>query len=248
MTISDVICLGDKLDIRLLQDGNVVQTHKNAGRLYKSQVLDLRSNGNVEIAMPLDGTKLILLPLGVRFEFIFYSKGALYRSIGQVVERYKKDNVFMLEIELKTPMEKFQRREYYRYTCALDTIFYELTPEQVALSSIDAIYSSLREEILEIQKKQGVIVDLSGGGARMNSPYKLASGGNILLELRLENEKMHKQYELIGDVISSHVLENRKERLYESRIKFRISDNKIREDIVQYIFEEERRKRQKVQR
>lgn len=248
MTVSDVIQPGDKVDIKLLQSDGEIQTAGNMSKVYKSKVLDLLANGNIEISMPLDGTKLILLPLGVRFEFVFYSKGALYCAIGQVIERYKKDNVFMLEIELKSSMEKFQRREYYRYSCAIDIIFYELTPEQAELGDVDAIYDKLREDILEVQKKDGVIVDLSGGGLRMNSPYELKEGVSVLLELCLENKKVHKQYPLIGDVISCHRLENTKERIFESRIKFEDATNKIREEIVQYIFEEERRKRQKVQR
>lgn len=248
MTISEVIQPGDKVDIRLVQEINNPQIVDSMEKVYKSQVLDLCANGNVEISMPLDGTKLILLPLGVRFEFVFYSKGALYATIGQVVERYKKDNLFMLEIEIKSTMEKFQRREYYRHTCAMDIIFYQLTKEQAALDTIDAIYDSLREDILEVQKKRGVIVDLSGGGARMNSEYEFEAGDNLLLELGLENDKIHRQCQIIGDIISCHRIENRQERIFESRIKFRLADNKEREEIVQYIFEEERRKRQKVQR
>lgn len=248
MTVSDVIQPGDKVDIRLLQQNGDTQMTGNMSKVYKSKVLDLRANGNLEISMPLDGTKLILLPLGVRFEFVFYSKGALYCTIGQVVERYKKDNVFMLEIELKSSIEKFQRREYYRYMCAIDVIFYQLTPEQAALENTDEIYNRLREDILEVQKKDGVIVDLSGGGLRLHSPYELKEGEALLLELRLENDKVHKQYPLVGDVISCHRIESSKEHMYESRIKFEDASNKIREEIVQYIFEEERRKRQKVQR
>ncbi len=248
MTISEVIQPGDKVDIRLVQEINNPQIDESMEKVYKSQVLDLCSNGNVEIAMPLDGTKVILLPLGVRFEFVFYSKGALYSTVGQVVERYKKDNLFMLEVEIKSSMEKFQRREYYRYTCAMDVIFYQLTAEQASLDTIDAIYDSLREDILEVQKKRGVIVDLSGGGVRMNSEYEFKPGDNILIELWLENDKVHKQCQIIGDIISCDRLDNRKERIFESRVKFRLANNKEREEIVQYIFEEERRKRQKVQR
>ena len=248
MTISEVVQPGDKVEIHLVQEINNPQIDDCVRKVYKSKVLDLRSNGNIEISMPLDGTKLMLLPLGVRYEFVFYSKGALYSAVGQVVERYKKDNLFMLEIEIKSPIEKYQRREYYRYTCSMDVIFYQITEEQAAMDSIDAIYDSLREDILEIQKKKGVIVDLSAGGIRMNSEYEFKAGDRILLELCLENKKVHKQYQIIGDVIFCTRLENRKERVFESRIKFRLNDHKEREEIVQYIFEEERRKRQKVQR
>lgn len=40
-------------------------------KIYKSQVLDLKENGNLEISMPVERGKLVLLPLGIRMEFIF---------------------------------------------------------------------------------------------------------------------------------------------------------------------------------
>ena len=85
----------------------------------------------LKISMPTEGTKLILLPLDVRLEFVFYSGGFLYKSIGQIVERFKRDNIYTLEVELKTRLEKFQRREFYRYECSIDFKFFELTEEQV---------------------------------------------------------------------------------------------------------------------
>ena len=66
-------------------------------------------------------------------EFVFYSGGFLYKSIGQIVERFKRDNIYTLEVELKTRLEKFQRREFYRYECSIDFKFFELTEEQEIL-------------------------------------------------------------------------------------------------------------------
>ena len=117
MAISNVIRPGDKIDIRLLQQ---VEGAGKAGAevtTYKSQVLDVLDNGNLEISMPTDAGKLILLSLGMRYEFSFYSGGGIYRSIGRITERYKKDNMYMLVIELKTPLERYQRRQFYRYNC-----------------------------------------------------------------------------------------------------------------------------------
>ena len=52
----------------------------------------------------------------------------------------------MLEMELKSQPEKFQRREYFRYPCLLDFKYYELTAEQAMLDSVDAIFSEIRDE------------------------------------------------------------------------------------------------------
>ena len=77
MAVSDVIRIGDKIDVRLVQQ---IENNDKSGEtpeVYRSQVLDIKENGNFEIAMPTEKGRLILLPLGVRFEFVFYSLSLL---------------------------------------------------------------------------------------------------------------------------------------------------------------------------
>ena len=96
------------------------------------------------------------------------------------------------------------------------------------------------------ERCKGVIVDLSGGGMKFRSEVQLKAGDQILVLLRLINARMDKQYQILGEVIECTEIRIEKMRAYESRVQFSIKDNKIREEIIRYIFEEERRNRQKV--
>ena len=71
MAFTDLIKPGDKIDIRLLQQVENEERTGDTVKVYKSQVLDINKRGNLEISMPTEGTKLILLPLDVRLEFVF---------------------------------------------------------------------------------------------------------------------------------------------------------------------------------
>lgn len=242
---SKIIRPGDKIDIRLVQQvENSDKSGKNA-EIYKSQVLDILDNGNYEISMPTESGKLILLPLGVRFEFTFYSGGGLYRSIGMIIERYKRDNLYMLVVELKTELERFQRREYYRYNCAMNFGYFILDEEQIKLESTDEILSNLMDVDFKEKRRSGVIVDISGGGMKFRSTDELKSGDQILAMLRLTSQKTDRQFQIRGNIIDCIRVQKSKDLLYESRVKFIIDDNKIREEIIRFIFEEERRIRQK---
>ena len=194
--------------------------------------------------MPTEGTKLILLPLDVRLEFVFYSGGFLYKSIGQIVERFKRDNIYTLEVELKTRLEKFQRREFYRYECSIDFKFFELTEEQADLATVEEIFAQLRDEHFNDKIRTGTIVDISGGGIRFNSDTELKSGDHILAVAHLANERMNQEFHIVGSVISCEKKEQVTEKKYVSRVKFMIKDDRVREDIIRYIFEEERLTRQ----
>ena len=66
MAFTDLIKPGDKIDIRLLQQVENEERTGDTVKVYKSQVLDINKRGNLEISMPTEGTKLILLPLDVR--------------------------------------------------------------------------------------------------------------------------------------------------------------------------------------
>lgn len=246
MAVSDVIRLGDKIDIRLVQQVENMENSGETPEVYRSQVLDIKENGNFEIAMPTEKGRLILLPLGVRFEFVFYShNGGLYRSIGQIAERYKKDGFYMLEVELRTPLEKFQRREFYRYACTMDFAFYMLDEEQLDMDSADEVYRDLMEGEFKASPCHGIMVDLSGGGMKFRSPYELNPNDRIMVMLRLTNDKMDRQFHILSNVIACVAVHTPTQIMYESRLKFIIEDNKIREEIIRYIFEEERKIRQK---
>ena len=77
MNISEVIHLGDKVDIRVLQKVEQTRDTDEAVTVYKSQVLDIRENGNLELSMPTTRGRLELLMLGIRYELVFYSGGSL---------------------------------------------------------------------------------------------------------------------------------------------------------------------------
>ena len=249
MKFSDVIMPGDKIDIRLVEEIEMEKKTGKHARIYKSQVLDIGEAGEFEISMPIENSRLVLLPLGVRFEFVFYSKGNLYTAFGQVIERYKKDNIFALKIELKSVPEKYQRREFFRHYCTMDASFYEITPEQAEMDNSEQILAALQEQDeLALQEKYGVIVDLSGGGARITTPFEINTGSNVLLVLNLENDVMSQQLMVVANVIDGHRILEIKDKKYELRLKFSIKEDKIREKITRYIFEEERRACQKVKR
>lgn len=242
---SNIIRPGDKIDIQLVQQvANADKTGADV-ETYKSQVLDILDNGNLEISMPTDSGKLILLSLGIRYEFSFYSGGGIYRSIGRVAERYKRDNLYMLVIELKTPLERYQRRAFYRYNCTMNFGYFILDEEHLKMESTDEILSDLMDIDFKEKRHSGVVVDISGGGMKFRGQDELKAEEQILAMLRLTSIKTDRQFQIRGRVIECRKVEKAKDLLYESRVQFMIDDKRIQEEIIRFIFEEERRIRQK---
>ena len=240
--ITDIIHLGDKVDIRLLQQVAQGENTGVSAKVYKSQVNDISSDGSVEITMPFENGRLKLLPLGVRYEFVFYAATGMYHCVGQIKERYKKDNINVLLIEFHSHMEKYQRRQYYRYPCLINATFDHITEEDTKEKTTEEIFQTLRDEQFYEKQKCGIILNVSGGGARILTEEKIPVDSNLLIILKLCNELMDTQHSIIGRVLSCEEVEDKRHKgQFESRIQFVFRDNKVREEIIRYIFEEERK-------
>lgn len=231
-----------KVDIRVAEEVDRAKGTGEEVHVYKSQIFELLENGELEITMPLEKGKVILLPLGVRYEFAFYTPTGIYKSEGQIRERYKTENRYMLRIALGTPLSKFQRREYYRMECILDMTYFRLDEEQAGLEDVEAVVASLRDENFYEKQQKGIIVDISGGGIRFVSEEQNETDGYVLVVMMLRGDRGEKQYTLVGRILQSVRLQT-PERKFENRVQFVIRDSRIREEIIQYIFAEERRTR-----
>lgn len=245
MEISKLICPGDKVELRMIWQMREQEKTGASAKVYKSKVFDfVPGSDDLEIAMPIEEGKLKLLPLNVRVEFLFMTKNGMYRANGEIVERYKKDNLYMLRISLKTALERFQRREFFRLSYSIELEYYELTEEQAKMESADAVFVQIRsEENASELEKSCKMVDISGGGVRISTEKPMQQGQFILLTMRLTSTRTDKQCYMIGQVLESFLVEKGEGSRYENRIKFIIKDAKVQEEIIQFIFEEDRRSR-----
>jgi len=236
--ISKYVSIGDKIDLETIEGAEYSELNPaNGKKNYKSQIYDIVSEDQIKIAMPMEQGKVILLPVDGEFNVCFYTQTGLYQCLGRIIDRYKSDNVFVLVMELTTDLRKYQRREYYRLNCVLDMKSREVSEK-------DVNYLSERVHFLDtdITFNNGIMVDISGGGARFISRVRYPQGANILFAFSLYVSGSLTEYKLIGKVLLSEPIENR-EGEYEHRIQFVNIMNDDRESIIRYIFEEERKNR-----
>ena len=245
MSLSQMIAPGDKIDIQLVQQTGMEEQNEETAKIYKSSVLDITEDEELEIAMPFIGTKMILLPTGVRFHFLFYSKAGMYECTGVVKDRYKRGSLYILLVSPASKLEKIQRREYFRMPCSIEMNCYELEEETAKLKSTQDIFSKLRqEEAFYENKNSGTILDISGGGIRFASDQQFAAQSYLLIVMHLSSEKVDEQFYMVVKIIDGHKADGDSQK-YIHRAKFLIKDTKTREEIIRYIFDEERKARKK---
>ncbi len=231
--ISKYLTVGNKLELETItMDGNGEEIRKT----YRSQLYDIVSEDQIKIAMPMEQTKVVLLPVDGEYSLCFYTASGLYQCLARVVDRYKSDNIFVLLMELTTDLQKYQRREYYRLNTVLD-----MKCRQISESE-NGGYSQVEFIDTDLTFDNGTMVDISGGGARFVSTAKYAKGSLIRFVFSLFVNGRMTEYNLVGKVLLSEPVENR-DKLFEHRIQFVNMVNEDRESIIKYIFEEERKLR-----
>lgn len=237
--IEQYVHLGQRVELetvtRIIADGEPQQLKK----VYSSKVFDILSSERLEILMPYEQRKLVLLPIDTEYTMYFYVENGIMECSARIVDRYKTSNTFILVVELLTPLRKYQRREYYRYNCALELETREISEEERTF-----LDTPLMEFVQELPLEKSVIVDISGGGLRFISRQRYKEGTLLYCKYNLSDNEEQKMYEIVGRVLHVMPLEKRP-GCFEHRIQYHNIDNRTREEIIRYIFEQERRNRKK---
>lgn len=208
-------------------------------KIYVSKVFDIISDERISILMPMEKTKLILLPVDAEYDMCFYTTHGLYQCNARVMDRYKDNNIFVLILDLTSNLRKFQRRQYYRFSCALNMDSRELEEEEVSTFE-------KRNVLLEpgLPLKRSIVVDISGGGLRFVSDYRYEKDSMILCKYNLIVNGTNKEYNLAAKVLNVNEIDNRP-GIFEHRVQYVNMDVDEREEIIKYIFDEERKSRHK---
>ena len=163
-----------------------------------------------------------------------------FQCLGRIIDRYKSNNTYLLLVEMTSNLRKYQRREFYRLRCALEMHARALREDEIQTVESRMPYSLAND----LPLKESVIVDISGGGLRFVSTHAFKQGSLLYCCYHLMNGGEHKKYEVISKVISCIELDNRP-GTFEHRVQYYDIDPTEREEIIKYIFEEERKSRQK---
>ena len=236
--LSKYVKAGSKLEI---QKVDRVKYNKDAAKMpiYDTMVHDVISEDRMEIVMPMVQSKIILLQVDSEYDMCLYTDNGLYQCFGRVVDRYKDNTVYIVLIELTSNLRKFQRREYYRFSCALEMHSRALDEDEV---------KSVENEIIDLSPTlpltRSIVVDISGGGLRFVSNYAYEPETMIHCCYSLTIDGKYKEYNLVGKVLN--VQENlNKKGLFEHRVQYIDINTEEREEIIRFIFEEERKSRRK---
>lgn len=247
--LRETVKIGNKIEIKPLDhNGELI---KSSG-LYVSQLVDYIEDDIIGIATPIRNGMIVILEKKRYYRLYFYTSKGLYQCNCVMMQTYRENRMVLALVKLTSELEKIQRRQFYRLECVHEIEYRIITEEEEKLEkSLHGGMIKDSHEISKINKKlsqinkfwnRACITDLSGGGCRFNSLHEMKSGDKIRMRIDFMFRDDLKRLEIISDIIATRKLPDRL-GVYEHRAEFNNITKSDREDLIKYIFEQERRLR-----
>ncbi len=232
------LSIGDKIELEKIETRLSADPNKRPEK-YNSQILDEAPNDRIYAAMPVRGGTIVPLSVGQKLTATFFSNGGLQRCEVVVTGRYKKDGLFLVELDQTTTLQKVQRREFFRYECRKQIQYRIIEGEEKEMIQSGNVCFPDGQDI---KWKDAVMLDLSGGGIRFVSAFKEEKEAFIEVRFDIEhNEEVEILY-VFAEILRSERNPNNTS-IYDQRSMFWKIDNGMREKIIRYIFDEQRKRR-----
>lgn len=246
--LREIVKIGDKIEIKPLNNnGELI----NSSNIFISQLVDYIEDDKIGIATPIRHGMIVILERQKYYRLYFYTSKGLYQCNCVMLQTYRENKTILALVRLTSEPEKIQRRQYYRLECIHEIEYRIITQEEIKLEerlhsgkiTDSHELSNIKKKLAQIDKfwNQASVMDLSGGGCRFNSLHELQAGDKIRVRFDYIFRDELKKLEITADIIASRKLPDRS--VYEHRAEFSNITKNDREDLIKYIFKQERRLR-----
>lgn len=188
-------------------------------KTYKSVIQDLKETSML-INIPLGDGSSLFFENGQEVEMNYYYKNSYYTFKTKVIGREKEGQISLYKLELPYDVKKVQRRDYVRVDL-VDNVFIR----------------QFREVKVENKENwcKALLLNLSGGGMRINTIDQFAEGVKITIKLSLSDDE---ELELNGIVVKE-IEKRENNRIYG--IQFIDVSNIARDRIIKRVFSQMRK-------
>ena len=205
---------------------DIVWQNKN----YRSSIQDVSAN-YIAIASPIRERVYLPLHEGDEIEVVYYEENDTYGFTGNVIGRKFDESVQLIILAYPSVIKKVQRRNFVRVNLAHPIQYIKISENSDAREA---------NKLLDCSKgKNGVLLDLSGGGLRVKILEKLGYGDIILTDIKMGEETIRVK----GTIVR---IENDGNKNDICGICFAEIDARGREKIIQLIFKIMRKQMQTV--
>lgn len=219
-------------------------TYVEQNAIFSSKVLTLNDDTNtIDIAIPTFQEEPYNLERNVRYSFLFiYESGVMKTAHGVFLQRIRIDNVQMCKIKLVTSLRRIQRRDFFRISCGLDILFQVVSMRMEDVHKPNILFDIIERLDMENWSK-GQLIDISGGGIKFASETAILDLPFIFIRFDLPFGNNIKHVGLTGKLLDKKPVP--RTLLCTYRVQFMPQGVKAQDDIIAYIYDQQRKIAQK---
>lgn len=207
--------------IKMLKIGTLVEmeviNNVYDGELFLTKISDIdESHETLDLNLPMENRQYVIARNGEQVKVSVKKDDGIYCFKAKIQYRALEPYAH-IRVEFPKKMIKEQRREFFRMPVNL----------MIALKKED-----------EEKSKQGVSIDLSGGGFCLTSRALFEKNDIVIMNFDLTNGT---KIDDLKGIVKWRV--NKSENQYEYGVEFLNLDNKLREQFISYLFELQRNRK-----
>ena len=207
--------------IKMLKIGTLVEmeviNNVYDGELFLTKISDIdESHETLDLNLPMENRQYVIARNGEQVKVSVKKDDGIYCFKAKIQYRALEPYAH-IRVEFPKKMIKEQRREFFRMPVNL----------MIALKKED-----------EEKSKQGVSIDLSGGGFCLTSRALFEKNDIVIMNFDLTNGT---KIDDLKGIVKWRV--NKSENQYEYGVEFLNLDNKLRKQVISYLFELQRNRK-----
>jgi len=231
----------------IFRENERIEVLDDIQKIYYKSIIQEVNTDNIAIGVPMGKQgQLFLYRAEVRtFKFIYNNTQYFFKS--KVLGRKYSGRIPLYLIAWPEEIKRVQQRAFFRFPCSFTIDYWILqisnTVEENFFDEADeAGGKAENERPLEEQieslgpPEKGLMADISGGGLQLVTNYRIPKGSILYLRLSMHSKKEKKLFQLKGKVVWSGDPKNEKIKRFRHAVEFLDIDEKLREDIIRFIF------------
>jgi c-di-GMP-binding flagellar brake protein YcgR len=188
------------------------------GFMCKIEVL-LPTNSEILVHAPVEKNRPVNMQVGGKFNLRLLTDNAIYCFKATMLAYGDVDGFDVVRFRIEDGGEKIQRRSAFRFNCGIDMNF-------------SVIYSSGQQA----EREEGLITDISAGGAKIFSDKSLQVGYLLNITLPLGDDFVV----AFGDVRTKMELSHGSKYSYQYGIRFAMIPESDQEKIIRHMYKMQR--------
>ena len=218
-------------------------------RRCASNLQEITPAGTMILSAPTFRSTPLPIEKGRRVTLVYYRPSGMYSCTVEITRRFVENKLPFVEAELRSPVQKYQRRDFVRFETMLPVSMALIAGgDKVRASSVKDILRSVYDfRCVGMPRPglsapvSGMTMDISGGGARISSDAEFGQDALVECTFTLDDDSQI--------TVDTQIL--RCNKMTDGHKKFQLStsfveiEEKIRQKIIKYIFDEQIKRRRK---